>query len=63
MTRPIRHNKGRSSGGQVAYLVEQIGKSWHWKVYTATKTLSEGVASSYKDAEAQARNAGPRRKE
>lgn len=63
MTRPIDTNKGRASGGQVAYLIEQVGKEWHWKVYTALRTLAEGVGEGYKDAEAQARDAGPRRKE
>lgn len=63
MTQPIGPNKGRASGGQIAYLIEQVGESWHWRIYTALKTLAEGVATSYNDAEAQAGNAGPRRKE
>ena len=61
MTRPIDPSKGRASGGQIAYLIEHVGNVWKWRVYTAIKTLAEGVAESYKDAESQARDAGPRR--
>jgi len=63
MTRPIGPDKGRSSGGQIAYLIEQVGKDWHWKVYTATRALAVGVERTYKEAEEAARQAGPRSKE